>query len=83
MLRILRGHQERRDQGGLEGNLKTFHRAGEQLVVGCVAGRYMFVEINKNDVSREQKAVDQLVCLGCKGESKCKIRLKMSAGNKS
>lgn len=55
-------------QVGLEGNLKTFHRAGEQLVVGCIAGRYMFVEINKNDVSRELKAVDQLVCLGCKGE---------------
>ena len=33
--------------------MKTFNRAGEQLVVGCIEGRYMFVEINKNDVSRE------------------------------
>ena len=48
--------------------MKTFNRAGEQLVVGCIEGRYMFVEINKNDVSRELKAGDQLVCLGFKGE---------------
>ena len=66
MLRMLRGHQERREQVGLVGgqNFSWSWRTGS----GGVHCRYMFVEINKDDASRELKAVDKLVCLGCKGE---------------
>lgn len=55
MLRVLRGHQERRDQVGLVGgrneNFSQSYRTGSSEV----HFKYAFVDVNKGDESGEQR----------------------------